>query len=216
LEIGTGDGRLTAKLLGAGYEVTSYELDRALYDVAMKRLGKDVKLTLNLGDGFDDRKGYDVLVSSLPYYASRRFVEWFSVTSTPLGIVVLQKDFADKIASKPGDRRYGTYSVLASSCFVVTELFVIPPHDFEPRPKVYSSALRMERLRTILDGRSSTVKLKLLFSYRGRLVASFVRDSKKKHLWNDSANLEEDLLSRRVEELSPSEAFTVIGGMVSN
>jgi 16S rRNA (adenine1518-N6/adenine1519-N6)-dimethyltransferase len=216
LEIGTGDGRLTAKLLEAGYEVTSYELDRDLYDLAMGRLGKDGRLTLKLADGFTDNERYDVLVSSLPYYASRRFVEWFCGTHTPVGIVVLQKDFADKINSKPGERKYGTYSVLASSCFMMTELLVIPPYDFKPRPKVYSSALKMERLQTISGVKSSAVKLKSLFGYRGRLVVSFIRDLKKKQRWDDSVDLEIGLLHQRVEELSPSEALVVIGGMKSN
>jgi 16S rRNA (adenine1518-N6/adenine1519-N6)-dimethyltransferase len=214
LEIGAGDGRLTAKLLEAGYEVTSYELDDVLYDLVKRRLGEDSRLRLFFSDGFTDRARYDALVSSLPYYASRRFVEWFSETLTPVGIVVLQKDFADKIRSKPGDRKYGAYSVLASLCFTSEELFVIPPQDFEPPPKVFSSALRMERLRTVPDAKSSAVRLKSLFGYRGRLLSSFVRDLKKRWLWDESMSLEVELLRKRVEDLEPAEALKVIGGMM--
>jgi len=212
LEIGTGDGRLTEQLVEAGYEVTSYEIDGRLYSEARRRLGDCGNLRLLLGDGFEDKSEYDVLVSSLPYYASRRFVEWFSAVSTPLGIIMLQKDFVDKIISEPGGRKYGAYSVLTSYCFASTELFVVPPRDFEPMPRVYSSALQMQRLRSLSEARLTALRLKALFSYRGRLVASFVRDMKKRRLWNDSVDVGGDLLHRRVEDLSPLEAMFMIGG----
>jgi 16S rRNA (adenine1518-N6/adenine1519-N6)-dimethyltransferase len=212
LEIGTGDGRLTEHLLEAGYEVISYELDDRLYGEARKRLRDSRNLQLFLGDGFEDKGEYDVLVSSLPYYASRRFVEWFSAVSTPLGIVVLQKDFADKIVSEPGGRKYGAYSVLTSYCFASRELFVVPPHDFEPMPRIYSSVLQMQRQRSLPEAKLTALKLKALFSYRGRLTASFVRDMKKRRFWNDSIDVGGDLLHRRVEDLWPIEAMFVIGG----
>jgi 16S rRNA (adenine1518-N6/adenine1519-N6)-dimethyltransferase len=212
LEIGTGDGRLTERLVEAGYEVTSYELDSRLYGEAWKRLGEGGNLRLLLGDGFEDKGEYDVLVSSLPYYASRKFVEWFSAVTTPLGIVILQKDFVDKIISEPGGRKYGAYSVLTSYCFVCRELFVVPPRDFEPMPRVFSSALQMQRQRSLSEAKLTALKLKALFGYRGRLAASFVRDMKKRRLWNDSVNVGGDLLNRRVEDLSPLEAMFVIGG----
>jgi 16S rRNA (adenine1518-N6/adenine1519-N6)-dimethyltransferase len=212
LEIGAGDGRLTERLLGAGYEVTSYELDDVLYEEAKRRLLGVANLRLILGDGFSDRAEYDVLVSNLPYYASRRFIEWFSATSTPIGVVMLQKDFFDKIDSSPGSQKYGVYSVLASYCFEVEELFVVPPEDFQPRPRVFSSALRMKRLRTLSEAKLLAVRLKSLFGYRGRLVASFVKDLKKRRLWNDSEVIQEQLLRRRVESLSPQEALEVVRG----
>lgn len=213
IEIGAGDGRLTRLLLEAGHLVTSYELDSGLYDITKRRLGDAENLRLMMGDGFEDEETYDALVSSLPYYASRRFVEWFSSSSTPLGIVVLQKDFADKLVSDVGSRKYGAYSVLASCCFAMEELFIIPPHDFEPRPRVFSSALRMERLRSVPEARLTAVKLKALFSYRGRLAASFVRDMKKRGLWGDCGQAEGSLLRKRVEELAPAEAMSVIQRM---
>ncbi len=216
LEIGVGDGRLTGRLLNAGYEVTGYELDGDLFLVAKERIGENPRLKLVMADGFTDVEGYDAMVSSLPYYASRRFVEWFAGTSTPLGVVVLQKDFADKIGSAPGDRRYGAYSVLTSYCFRLKELFVIPPDAFVPKPKVFSSALLLERIRTLPNSRGCAIKLKSLFSYRGRLVASLVRDFKKRGLWDAAINLDDGLLHKRVEKLLPSEAMIVIRGIVSD
>jgi 16S rRNA (adenine1518-N6/adenine1519-N6)-dimethyltransferase len=213
LEIGAGDGRLTERLLRAGYHVTSYELDRRLYEETKAHLGSYRNLRLVLGDGFTDENRFDVLVASLPYYASRRFVEWFASVTTPLGVVVLQKDFADKITSEPGTRKYGAYSILTSCCFLTKKLFVIPPGDFEPRPKVYSCALRMERIRTVVDAGLVGKKLKALFGYRGRLLASFVRDNKKRRLWNESIQIEGGLLNRRVEDLSPSEAMWIVDRM---
>jgi 16S rRNA (adenine1518-N6/adenine1519-N6)-dimethyltransferase len=215
LEIGTGDGRLTEKLLEAGYEVTSYELDEALYEKAKRRLAGNDKLRLILGDGFTDQREYDVLVSSLPFYASRRFVEWFSSSSIPIGVIILQKEFVDKITSKPGDPKYGAYSVLASYCFMMEELFIVSPYDFEPRPRVFSSVLRMKRLRTLPNARRLVIRLKSLFGYRGRLVASFIRDLKKKRLLDKPVVLSEGLLDRRVEDLIADEALDLIREVIS-
>jgi 16S rRNA (adenine1518-N6/adenine1519-N6)-dimethyltransferase len=213
LEIGAGDGRLTRELLNAGYDVVSYELDERLYSQTGRTLGHVENLTLCLGDGFMDRQGYDAVVSSLPYYASRRFIEWFSGSTTPLGIVVLQKDFVDKITSPPGARKYGAYSVLTSHCFLVDSLFVIPPDDFEPRPKVFSSVIRLRRTRSVENGKLAAARLKAVFSYRGRMVASLVRDFKKKGAWNEGIHFNERILRVRVEDLTPSEAMLIAEGL---
>jgi 16S rRNA (adenine1518-N6/adenine1519-N6)-dimethyltransferase len=129
-------------------------------------------------------------------------------------MVILQKDFVDKIISEPGGRKYGAYSVLTSYCFANRELFVVPPYDFEPMPRVYSSVLQMQRQRSLSEAGLTTLRLKALFGYRGRLTASFVRDMKKRRLWNDAVDIGGDLLNRRVEDLSPVEAMFVVGGML--
>jgi len=210
LEIGTGDGRLTEKLLDEGYEVTGYELDEGLYEKARGLLGGRDRLKLVRGDGFADASYYDVLVASLPYYASRRFVEWFSSVSTPLGVVILQKDFVDKIASRPGGRKYGAYSVLTEFCFEEELLFVIPPQDFEPRPRVYSAALKLRRLRMLYGSDARALKLKSLFGYRGRLVSRYVKDFRKRRLVDESAEIPEGILEKRVEDLTADEAMRLI------
>ncbi len=214
LEIGAGDGRLTKWLLSAGYQVTSYELDGLLFERSRTALGRYEGLTLRLGDGFTDLQRYDAFISSLPYYASRRFLEWFSGSSTPLGIVVLQKDFVDKISSPPGSRKYGAYSVLTSWCFSLEELFVIPPDQFEPRPKVYSCVVRLKRRRKLGNGKGVAMQLKALFSYRGRMVASVVRDFGGKGSWDGDLVLDQMMLRKRVEDLDPAEAMLVGGGLM--
>ena len=82
VEIGPGLGDLTKKLLGFG-TLTSYEIDRDLYDILKVEFAKELKsgnFHLILGDALDiwsiDKlcnKRY-FLVANLPYYVATKMI----------------------------------------------------------------------------------------------------------------------------------------------
>ena len=210
VEIGTGEGFLTEWLLKTGCEITSYEVDERLFQITKERFKGYSRLHLKLGDGFATKEDFDVVVSSLPYYASRRFVEWMATQHIPKGVVLLQKEFVDKMMSSPSTKKYGTYSVLSQHCFKMEELFLVPPDDFFPRPKVLSSVIRLSRVRSVLDGEGCARKLKILFSYRGRKISRFIKDASKKRGWKVCDALPNFFSDMRVEGMSPDQAMELV------
>jgi len=86
------------------------------------------------------------LVGNLPYHISTpvmfRIFDWYAHFS---GLVLMvQKEVADRIASTPGTKDYGTLSVWCQVYGRVTEKISVSPEAFFPRPKVRSTVLKIE------------------------------------------------------------------------
>ena len=58
---------------------------------------------------------------------------------------MLQKEVAQRIASKPGNKAYGILSVLLQAWYDIEYLFTVDEHVFNPPPKVKSAVIRMTR-----------------------------------------------------------------------
>ena len=167
LEIGTGRGELTRGLARLSGHFEAFELDRANY-LATKVLGLD-SLRLHLGDAFSDSREFDVLVSSLPYSESSNFVEWLSGHRYKRAVVLLQRDFVDKLLAPPGADGYRAISVISQISSDVSPELDVVRESFDPPPKV-SSAVVVIRPRHALS-RDDIRLVKLLFSQRRRKLS---------------------------------------------
>ncbi|PIB34450.1 16S rRNA (adenine(1518)-N(6)/adenine(1519)-N(6))-dimethyltransferase [Reichenbachiella sp. 5M10] len=58
---------------------------------------------------------------------------------------MLQKEVAERIASKEGNKDYGILSVLLQAYYDIEYLFSVPPNVFTPPPKVNSGVIRLRR-----------------------------------------------------------------------
>jgi 16S rRNA (adenine1518-N6/adenine1519-N6)-dimethyltransferase len=200
LEIGTGEGALTNHLVGLGKSLTAYEVDPTNYHKTLESVKKG-KVRLHLGDAFDESPDFDVLVSSLPYSESSRFVAWISRMKYDRGVVLLQDDFVKKLLSEPGSRDYRAISVLAQLSSDVKALSKVGRDAFSPRPKV-GSVIVMIRPRIRLS-RSDVAAVRRLFSLRRRQVDSVVGEL--------GMAPHGSFGSRRVNSLSPEEVRTLCG-----
>jgi 16S rRNA (adenine1518-N6/adenine1519-N6)-dimethyltransferase len=202
LEIGTGRGALTRDLARLSGHFEAFELDRANY-LATKDMGLD-GLLLHLGDAFSGPREFDVLVSSLPYSESSNFVEWLSRHRYKRAVVLLQRDFVDKLLAKPGEDGYRAISVISQISSDVSPELDVVRESFDPPPKV-SSAVVVIRPRHLLS--TDDLRLvKLLFSQRRRKLSGAL-----KQLGLRSGEADTRQLSRRVQDLSPSEFLEAIG-----
>jgi 16S rRNA (adenine1518-N6/adenine1519-N6)-dimethyltransferase len=203
-EIGTGSGVLTERLCKAASRVISSEIDKELYNAALSRLNYP-NLTLVKGDGFDLDVEFDIFVSSLPYSCSSRFVRWLLGKRFKRAVVLLQKDFVDKLLAKVGSKHYRAVSVLAQYAFNITPILNVSPDAFTPKPKVYSSVVVMTPKPNLnLSGEKVKAVYKL-FALRNKKVSKAL-----KILSDDVAErLTQDLLDKRVATLTPQEAITL-------
>ena len=58
---------------------------------------------------------------------------------------MLQKEVAERMTSKKGNKTYGILSVLLQAYYDVEYLFTVPPEVFDPPPKVNSGVIRIKR-----------------------------------------------------------------------
>lgn len=196
LEIGTGRGALTRRLLGLSSHFEAFEVDESNYLVTRELVPEGVEI--HMGDAFAESRAFDILVSSLPYSESSNFVEWLSTHRYKKAVVLLQRDFVKKLLAEPGDDRYRAVSVVSQISSEVRWAMDVPRESFEPPPKV-ASAVVVITPRDVLS-REKVRLVKLLFSQRRRRLAGALRQ-----LGLRPRSVEPERLAKRVQELTPSD-----------
>jgi 16S rRNA (adenine1518-N6/adenine1519-N6)-dimethyltransferase len=93
-------------------------------------------------------KGKDfAVVGNFPYNISSQIL--FKVLDfkdqVPLVVGMFQKEVAERVAEKPGTKRYGILSVLLQAYYDIEYLFTVDENVFIPPPKVKSGVIRLKR-----------------------------------------------------------------------
>jgi 16S rRNA (adenine1518-N6/adenine1519-N6)-dimethyltransferase len=168
LEIGTGKGILVPHLCKLANQVTSIEADRGLYLQALEKFSNLKNLSLKHGDGFKLGSDFTIFVSNLPYSKSKDAIEWLAQKKFSHAVIMVQKEFAQKLLAKPGDKNYRAISVLANYCFKITPLMDVNKSSFSPAPKVDSVVLRLDLKHKLPKNMISVVNK--LFSYKRKTI----------------------------------------------
>jgi 16S rRNA (adenine1518-N6/adenine1519-N6)-dimethyltransferase len=153
LEIGPGLGFLTRRLLEHAAKVWAIEVDPLLVErLRRAEFAADPKLELISGDILEvalpaPRGGTKMkLAGNLPYSISTpvlfRIFQWREHFSTL--VLMVQKEVADRMASRPGTKDYGSLSVWCQVHGRLTGKVTVSPEAFFPRPKVRSTVLKIE------------------------------------------------------------------------
>lgn len=191
-EAGTGAGILTRELCDRAGRVISYEVDRRLFVQAKSMNIPNLELVnKNLFKEHDIE--FDVFVSNLPYSESRDAFEWLATKTFDRGVVMVQKEFAEKLQARPGERNYRAITAVASCCFAIEQLFDVDADAFEPRPKVKSAVLRIRQVRQI--SAQQVKKVNLLFSKRNKKASTVAT----------KMGIGADFGERRIFQLEPAE-----------
>src|ERR687895_91199 len=143
-EAGTGEGILTRELCKYAKRVISFEIDRILYLRARNYLSDFSNLLLIHEDIFKNSDiEFDLFVSNLPYSRSKRAIEWLALKKFNRAIVMLQKEFVDKLQAKSGQSNYRSISVIGQYCFKIENLFEVSKSSFTPQPKIGSEVIKL-------------------------------------------------------------------------
>ena len=153
VEIGAGLGFLTRRLVEVAKTVWAIEVDPVLMDKlqssamaaqpALRLLQNDI-LEVALDDFLPSHKVK--LVGNLPYSISSPILFRLLDESQRFSSLVfmVQKEVADRIASAPGTKSYGTLSVYCQVHGRIVEKISVSPEAFLPKPKVRSAILKIE------------------------------------------------------------------------
>lgn len=151
LEIGPGTGVLTQFLLTrSDIHLQVIEIDRE--SVAYLRqnfpdlnnIWAEDFLKSAIGEKF---AGNFCVIGNFPYNISSqiffRILELRNRIPEVVGMV--QKEVAERIASKHGNKTYGILSVILQAFYEIEYLFTVSEHVFQPPPKVKSAVIRLKR-----------------------------------------------------------------------
>jgi len=193
LEIGAGTGNLTEKLLESGATVYAIESDPEMYSKLESRFPGSENLHIFHSSALKiEFPGFDKVVSNLPYSISRKITERILMHEFKLGVLVYQREFAEKLVAKPGRKNYRFISVLAQCCVEIEILDPIPPSAFDPVPNVWSSIVRIKPKARAEPGFIDF--LHSLFNHKNKKIGNILTEK----IPSESKN-------KRPYELSPEE-----------
>jgi 16S rRNA (adenine1518-N6/adenine1519-N6)-dimethyltransferase len=210
LEVGPGTGVLTQFLLKNKHDLTVVELDsesaaylRKHYPELNGRIIEKDFLQLELSGLFP---GSFCVIGNYPYNISSQI--FFKVLDykdkIPCCSGMLQKEVAERLASKPGKKAYGIITVLLNVWYDVEYLFTVEPEVFDPPPKVRSAVVRMTRnTRSELPCDEALFKtvVKTAFNQRRKTL----RNSLKSLLGKENTLSTNPVFDKRPEQLSVEE-----------
>jgi len=168
LEIGTGSGILIPYLCEVAKHVISVEKDKELYSQALEKFSNFTNLALKQGDGFKMDFDFTIFVSNLPYSESRNALEWLAQKKFSHGVIMVQKEFFEKLFAKPGSKNHKAITVLANHCAEIKHLMDVKRSVFSPPPNVDSVILKLTKRQQISKDIIKTVNK--LFSYRRKTL----------------------------------------------
>ncbi|MEI6789651.1 MAG: 16S rRNA (adenine(1518)-N(6)/adenine(1519)-N(6))-dimethyltransferase RsmA [Myxococcaceae bacterium] len=151
-EIGAGLGALTRALLKQGATVDAIERDRDLIPILRETFSaylESKQLELHEANAVTFFTNYTkkiVICGNLPYHLTSSILFEIARLHDQISgaVFLIQKEVADRIASKPNSRVYGLLSVLMQSRFDTSVIHEVPSTAFWPPPKVESSVIRFK------------------------------------------------------------------------
>ncbi|MGZ5189647.1 MAG: 16S rRNA (adenine(1518)-N(6)/adenine(1519)-N(6))-dimethyltransferase RsmA [Flavisolibacter sp.] len=204
LEVGPGGGALTKYLIRIpDIDFLAVELDDekvAFLRHTYPQLNDKIihRSVLEIDQPFEENF---TVVGNFPYNISTEIIfkllEWEGCVDCVIGM--FQKEVAQRIAAKEGNKVYGVTSVLIQAYFEVTYLFDVPPESFNPPPKVNSGVLRMIQRKEKLNIKSKKDFFRLVkaaFGQRRKTLRNACRG-----LFNPEI-LQSSIFDKRAEQLS--------------
>ncbi|MCE5203208.1 MAG: 16S rRNA (adenine(1518)-N(6)/adenine(1519)-N(6))-dimethyltransferase RsmA [Coriobacteriales bacterium] len=161
VEVGPGIGTLTLALADSARSVVAVEKDPRFAHVLATMAARRGNVRIVEADALDvdssDVLGPagelpSALVANLPYSIAATIVLSFfeSIPSIDSATVMVQSEVADRMAACVGTKDYGAYSVKLALYATVVDRFSVSRGCFLPPPRVDSSVVRLERVRSLL------------------------------------------------------------------
>lgn len=156
IEIGPGSGAMTKELLRRVDFAVLYEIDTRLEKILFKELSDYVNYELIFDDFLKRNIGNDLskynydnlyIVANLPYYITTPIINKIVSDKIPVKeiVIMIQKEVADRLSSKPGSRDYGQITVFLNYFFEIEKVLTVSKNCFVPKPKVDSAVIKMKR-----------------------------------------------------------------------
>jgi 16S rRNA (adenine1518-N6/adenine1519-N6)-dimethyltransferase len=179
LDIGAGLGFLTRFLANKSKKVLAVESDARLVKGLREQVKDLPKVKVVEGDVFKVHiSQFNKVVSIPPYHISSSLLLWLFRQKIDCAVLILQKEFADRLIAPVKSEDYGWLAVVAYYYVEVELLDDVPKWMFYPQPKVDSVVIRLRPKKPHPFTLKSEVTFKQLtqslFTHRNRKVRNAV------------------------------------------
>lgn len=149
IEVGPGGAIMTRELASRAKRVIAYEIDTDLKDELNSRLSECDNVDIIFKDFLTadltkdlEKYDYDNLffVSNVPYYITTPILMKLIESNLKFKKIVMmvQKEVGDRFSTTPGNREYGSITVLLNYYYKVKKEFNVSRKQFVPEPNVDS------------------------------------------------------------------------------
>jgi 16S rRNA (adenine1518-N6/adenine1519-N6)-dimethyltransferase len=191
LEIGTGTGVLTTRLLSEVGALVSVEIDRDLCKKIVKDFSDRDNFLLAQGDfleldlaellqDFPKFQNPNKVVANIPYNITAPIIEKLLgkiATPTPQQyesiVLLVQKEVGERLVAVPGSKAFGALSIRVQYLANCELIYDVPAKAFYPRPKVDSVVIKL--LPRLIDNPANNPRqletlIKLGFASRRKML----------------------------------------------
>jgi 16S rRNA (adenine1518-N6/adenine1519-N6)-dimethyltransferase len=215
LDAGAGFGFLTQFIADRCKAVVAVEKDPRVAAVLRSQVKNCTNVTVVEGDVLKaELPAFNKIVSIPPYYLSSHLVTWVLERKTERDVLILQREFADKLVAAVGSEDYGWLTIIAWHTAEVEVLDVVPKSMFYPQPKVDSVVIRLVPWKTapfeVKDCAFFNSLVRSVFTQRNRKLSNalvpFLKSTRK--IAKEEAKKIADELpfaEKRVRELAPKD-----------
>jgi 16S rRNA (adenine1518-N6/adenine1519-N6)-dimethyltransferase len=209
LEIGPGLGNLTEELLKTGAKVVAVEQDLDFCKFLEKRFGERLQLVqADAVKAFLPK--FNKVVSNLPYQISSPITFKLLDLGFDVAVLMLQREFAERMIAKPGTSDYGRLSVgvyYRAECKIMLN---VPSSSFWPQPKVDSCIVKLVPKSPPFKVKDEDVFYRVtqaVFSHRRKMISNSLKtDPAVSGMMSERVAVQLGSLpfaSKRPEELTP-------------
>ncbi len=204
IEVGPGGGALTKYLLQLkDIDFKAVELDTEKVEFLLKTYPA-LQHKIIHGSFLDIEKPFDknfTVIGNFPYNISTQILfkvlDWKENVDCVIGM--FQKEVAQRIAAKEGNKVYGVSSVLVQAYFHVEYLFEVHEKCFAPPPKVKSAVIRLTPVKEKIVMKNEIYFSRLVkaaFNQRRKTLRNAVKDL------FDAEILKDEIFNKRAEQLT--------------
>lgn len=217
IEIGPGQGALTELITMKAKKTIAIELDDKLCaliekkykDKNFKLICKDV-LEINLDKLIKEEFNNEdvIVISNLPYYITSKII-FKNLESNKIKkqILMVQKEYGDRVIAKPGTKIFGRLSVGVQIFNDVEKVTDVSRNSFAPRPNVDSVVVSLIKKNTLLIKENESEKflemIKILFANKRKTIhnnlSNYLKNKPNSLKVLELSNIE---TSKRAEQLS--------------
>jgi len=213
LDAGAGFGWLTCFLADISKSVVAVEKDPQVASILREQVKQLDNVIVVEGDVLKaSLPNFNKAIAIPPYYLSSQLIMWLLDRKVECAVLILQKEFVDRLVAPVGSEKYGWLTVVTYQNAEVELLEAVPKNLFFPQPEVDSAIVSLKSWSKkpfdVKDQAFFVRMMKWLFTQRnkkiGKAIAPFIRDNFKMSKQDaEKLALSLPFYDKRARELSP-------------
>jgi 16S rRNA (adenine1518-N6/adenine1519-N6)-dimethyltransferase len=223
LDAGAGFGLLTRFLSERCKGVVAVEKDPQLAAFLKEEFKDAPNVSVIEGDVLKTQlPAFNKAIAAPPYYLSSQLVLWLLERKVDCAVLIVQREFAERLTAKVGAEEYGWLTVVAQQQAEAIILDSVPKDVFYPSPEIDSVILFIKPLKTqpfqVRDQAEFIQLTKWLFTQRNKKLAKalapYIRNAyqlNKQEADEIASNL--PFRERRPRELEPKDFGAIVDAL---